>query len=224
MTDEGVDAVERATWRLAGARDKLRAITSLALGVPALRLDRPGVRFAPDHRKIARHLKEIGSGDALRLRELFDQIAEHPAIALRNQINHSLAPLPEVAEVCWIDVAILDDDNDIIDWDTSKRLFPENMLEQGSLEPQTIYDFATTAIEDAHTLIGQAISAAAATAGGHSTGDRTTDCRFYGSGVSCLPLPTIVRLATASPRPAGRAARRHHLADRFPSCFQTRAC
>jgi hypothetical protein len=167
LSDDSVDAIERATWRLAGTRDKLRAIISLALGVPALRLDRPGVRFAPDHRKIARRLEEVGNADALRLRDLFDQIAELPAIDLRNQISHSLSPVPEAAEVCWIDIAILDAQNGIIAWDTSTRLFAENVLDQGSLDPQTLYDFAIGAVDDALALLGEGISVASAVVRAH---------------------------------------------------------
>jgi hypothetical protein len=162
VTDDGVDAVERATWRIAGARDKLRAIVSLALGMHAIRLDRAGVRFAPNHRKIARRLDEIGTPDALRLRKLFDQIAEHPAIALRNQISRSLSPVAEVAELCWIDVGILDEKNRIVAWDTSTALYPEDVLDQASLAPETIYDFAVDAVEQALALVTDAVAATTA--------------------------------------------------------------
>jgi hypothetical protein len=165
LTDNGVDAIERAMWRIVGARDKLRAIVSLALGIPALQRAGPGVRFKPDYRKIDRRLRELGAGgnaDALRLKTLFKQIADHPAVSLRNQISHSLAPIPEAAELCWIDVALLDDQNSIRGWDTTKRLFPENVLDLDSIAPEALYEFALSAGEEALQLVGEAAETVAA--------------------------------------------------------------
>jgi hypothetical protein len=106
-TDEGLAAMEEAMWRLDAAQDKLKALTCLTLGVFPLRIVKGGrIRFEPDAVRMSARLEKL-AGEypaAGKLRDLGLTIADHPAIKLRQDVSHRLAPIHEAAEVCMLEI------------------------------------------------------------------------------------------------------------------------
>lgn len=145
-----VGDLEFALIKVVSARDALRAVGAQVFGSDRLRLDKPGVRFDPDESALRHRLSELGAegfARAGKLKTIFEQIAEHPAIALRNGVVHALAPFPEVAEVCWIRKAHLDEKGGIVAWERGP-LYPEGSLDQRDAKPWTLFRWALTSAED----------------------------------------------------------------------------
>jgi len=125
-------------------------VAAQVFGSDRLRRDKPGVRFDPNESALRHRLSELGAEGFARagtLKTLFEQIAEHPALALRNGVVHALAPFPELAEVCWIRKAHLDEKGGIVAWERGP-LYPEGSLDQGDAKPWTLFRWARTSTED----------------------------------------------------------------------------
>jgi hypothetical protein len=147
---EALDALEDALVRAASVRDKLRAVAALVLGVPSLETYKRGVRFKPREKAIRTALSEAGASGSLqpgRVKALFEQVADHPAIVLRNDIIHAFAPFPQLSELCWIKTAHLDERGGIVGWDGGP-LYPEGTLDLPDLLPWTLFNWALTAAKD----------------------------------------------------------------------------
>jgi hypothetical protein len=146
-----VGDLEFALIKVVSGRDALRAIASQVFGADRLRLDKPGVRFDPIESSLRQCLSELGAEGfrhAGKLKTMLEEIAEHPAVALRNGVVHALAPFPELTEVCWIRKTYLDERGGIVHWERGP-LYPEGSLELGDAKPWTLYRWAYGSAEDA---------------------------------------------------------------------------
>jgi hypothetical protein len=90
---DSITSLEEAWWRIAAARVKIGAMLTLALGLPALRIEKNDIRFKPDEKRLWRQLREIGEHDpdALRLVAALESVM--PAKDMRNHLSHSYPPV-----------------------------------------------------------------------------------------------------------------------------------
>lgn len=81
---DSMTSLEEAWWRIAAARVKIGAMLTMALGLPALRIEKNQIRFKPDEKRLLRQLRKIGEHDpdALRLVAALESIM--PAKDMRN--------------------------------------------------------------------------------------------------------------------------------------------
>jgi len=161
---EALDALEDALVRAASVRDKLRAVAALVLGVPSLETYKRGVRFKPREKAIRRALSEAGASGSVhpgRVKALFEQVANHPAIVLRNDIIHAFAPFPQLSDLCWLKTAHLDDGGGIVSWDGGP-LYPEGTLDLPDLLPWKLFNWALTVAEDVLGTLAELTEALAA--------------------------------------------------------------
>jgi hypothetical protein len=131
--DRDVRSVEAALIAAVSARDKLRVIAVRMLGAKSIAPYKKGVRLMPSEPDLRRLLGELaaeGIAAAGLAKRLFEQLAEHPAVTLRNDVIHALAPFPELTDVCWIKEARLDENGQIMSWGRGP-LYPEGSLDQG---------------------------------------------------------------------------------------------
>lgn len=150
-----VAELEDALIRAVAVRDRLRAAAALVFGARCLKPSRPGVRFEPSESDLRRRLSEMAAGGAQRagrVKSSFEQIAEHPAMDMRNAVIHSLGPFPELVEVCWIQKAHLDEGGGIRAWE-SGPLYPRGSLDQGDAKPWTLFGWARDTADDAYGLL-----------------------------------------------------------------------
>jgi hypothetical protein len=91
--------IEEALWRIAAAREKLGAVFVLSFGVPALQPYGRSVRFNATSRSTVtaarRRLNELARehAAAVKLRRVVPELDRHPAIQLRHELSHGLAPI-----------------------------------------------------------------------------------------------------------------------------------
>ena len=155
--------LEEALTQLGSARDKLIAVAAQVFGVPSLVLQKPGIKFEPRDGAVKNALSALGAAghaQAGQVKSRLDVLDDHAAIALRNQILHALSPLAQVAENCWIRTAELDEKGSIRFW-TRGPLYPRNTLDQGDIQPETIWKWAVTSAEEAITLLVETADALA---------------------------------------------------------------
>jgi hypothetical protein len=89
-----VAALEDALVGAVGVRDRLRSLAVLVFGAKCLRPAGRGVRFEPSERDLRRRLGEIAGDGFVRagqVKLLFEEIADHDAIHMRNAIVRSCA-------------------------------------------------------------------------------------------------------------------------------------
>jgi hypothetical protein len=161
---DALEALEDALVRTASARDKLRAVVALVLGVPSLRPYKKGIHFKPNEREVRTALSgagAAGSSQAGRVKRLFEEISEHPSIKLRNDIIHAIAPLSELADLCWVKRAHLDERGGIRAWEGGP-LYPEDSLSLPDAQPATLFRWALASAEEGFDLVAEAIAAIAA--------------------------------------------------------------
>ena len=86
-------SLEDAWWRIAAARVKIGAILTMALGLPALRIEKNDIRFKPDEKRLLGRLREIGKRDTDALRLVAALASVMPAKDMRNHLSHSYPPV-----------------------------------------------------------------------------------------------------------------------------------
>jgi hypothetical protein len=158
-----IEALEDALVRAVSARDKVRSIGIRVLGPGSLKLYKQSVRFDPAESSLRRALSEAaadGITSAGRAKTLFEQLADHPAVLLRNDVVHALSPLTEIADICWVKTAHLDERGGITYWNRS-ALYPEGTLEQANLLPETLYAWALGCAVEVSDLLVETASALA---------------------------------------------------------------
>jgi hypothetical protein len=196
--ENDVSAVEDALIQAVSARDKLRAVAVRVFGAKSLTLYKSGVRFSPsesDLRRVLSDLGEAGIVPAGRTKSLFEELADHPAVALRNEIIHALTPFPELSDVCWVKVANLDDRGGIVSWQR-QVLYAEGSLDQGNALPETLYEWAISNAEGAFELLVDTTTALAELVENVGTISPLPECYVWPDGRAQLDDP---RRATAAP-------------------------
>ncbi len=146
-----VGALEDALIGAVAVRDRLRSLAALFFGARCLRTAGNGVRFEPSERDLRRRLSELtatGFARAAHVKSLFEEIADHDAIHMRNALVHALAPFPQLTATCWIQKAILDNENRIIGWECGP-LYPRGSLDQVDANPLTLFRWARETAVDA---------------------------------------------------------------------------
>jgi hypothetical protein len=146
-----VAALEDALVGAVGVRDRLRSLAVLVFGAKCLRPAGRGVRFEPSERDLRRRLGEIAGDGFVRagqVKLLFEEIADHDAIHMRNAIVHALAPFPQLTPTCWIQKAILNEEGHILAWE-SGALYPRGSLDQPDGNPVTLFRWASETAADA---------------------------------------------------------------------------
>lgn len=189
--EDDVSAVEDALIQAVSARDKLRAVAVRALGAKSLVLYKSGVRFSPSESDLRRELGELGEAgiaSAGRTKSQFEQLADHPAVTLRNEIIHALTPFPELADVCWVKVANLDDRGGIVSWQR-QVLYAEGSLDQGNALPETLYEWAISTAEGAFELLVSTTTALAEVVENVGTISPLPDCFVWPDGRAQLEDP-----------------------------------
>jgi len=100
MSTDGARGLELALWRIDSGVDKLVTILALTLGSPVLRLNhaRNGVEFRPNPRQVLSRLRDLAitHPDAAHLIAGLEQLHEHSAGKLRNDVSHSLSPVGQL--------------------------------------------------------------------------------------------------------------------------------
>jgi hypothetical protein len=108
---DGADALEYALWRIDSAADKLMVVIALALGVQVLRVSKAGsgVVFRPSPKLVLARLAELraGSPAATRLNALLQELHQHPARDLRNEVSHALSPVGDLRPLCHFAIVYL---------------------------------------------------------------------------------------------------------------------
>jgi hypothetical protein len=103
VSTDGARGLEFALWRIDSGVDKLVTIIALTLGSPVLRLNRArnGVEFRPNPRQVHNRLAHLAitHPDAKQLIAGLEQLHEHPARKLRNDVSHSLSPVGQLTPV-----------------------------------------------------------------------------------------------------------------------------
>jgi hypothetical protein len=90
---DSITSLEEAWWRIAAARVKIGAILTMALGLPALRIEKNDIRFKPDEKRLLGRLREIGKRDPDALRLVAALASVMPAKDMRNHLSHSYPPV-----------------------------------------------------------------------------------------------------------------------------------
>jgi hypothetical protein len=126
--DDQIAALEEALWRLAAATEKLDAVIAIAFGATAIELydaRARGIRFRPSFDENKLRLREIGSEEALRLREARARLEGERAFLRRNQLVHSLAPLVDLHDLVCFTLVLHRDGRVIPGGYELRRLGPE---------------------------------------------------------------------------------------------------
>lgn len=150
-----VSALEESFMRAVGVRDRLRSLAALVVGSRCLRLDGPGVSFEPNERDLRRRLGDLAEARMRRagaVKTLFEQVADHPAIRIRNDVLHALAPFPELVETCWINKVRLDERGNV-KFDGLGPLYPAGTLDHDDASPMRLYRSALETSEEAFELL-----------------------------------------------------------------------
>jgi hypothetical protein len=153
-SEEAEDAVETALWRITATREKLEAVFVLCFGVPSLEpYKRMSARFEPNTDGIKAKLRELGAAhDAAReLGRVGAELAEHPAVILRDQLSHQLAAITSAEPLCYIDIAHVVGDS-IADW-SGGPFYGENTIDAGAITRDAVWARATAAIEECFELV-----------------------------------------------------------------------
>jgi hypothetical protein len=151
VSDHGpVGDLELALMKVVSARDALRAIAAQVFGSDRIRLVKPGVSFDPNESSLRRRLSELGASGfvhAGKLKAMFEQIAEHPAISLRNDVVHASLPFPTWPRRAGLGRHNLDKKGGILAWERGP-LYPARSLDHGDIKPSTLFRWAHTSGED----------------------------------------------------------------------------
>lgn len=150
-----IGTLEDAIVRAVAVRDRLRSLAALVFGSKCLNVSGRTVRFEPNESDLRRRLGDLaanGAAHAGRVKTLFEQAAEHPAVGMRNDVIHALSPFPELVETCWINIARLDSRGGIVSWSPGP-LYPKGTLDQADAQPWTLYGWAVDTAEDAFGLL-----------------------------------------------------------------------
>jgi hypothetical protein len=148
-----LDGIETALWRIDAAREKLEAVFVLAFGVPSLERYGKSARFEPDTDSIKAKVSELAAHHpvARELGKVAQQLAAHPAVTLRNQLSHQLAPIESANESCWIDVAHLQG-RSIVGW-SGGPFYGEGVLEEGDIGSNALWQRALRSVEECFGLL-----------------------------------------------------------------------
>jgi hypothetical protein len=153
-TDEAIEEIEHALWRITATREKLEAVFVLCFGVPSLKpVGAKSVHFEPDTEGIKAKLRELAAAHpvARELSELGAKLAEHSAVALRNQLSHQLAAIRDAAELCWLDIAHMRG-NGIIGW-SGGPLYAEGVLDNDSITHEALWERAVGGAQECVELL-----------------------------------------------------------------------
>jgi DNA modification methylase len=160
----GIDAVERALWRLSTGRKSLLAIAFLGLGVATVHPVKlakgdsvpRGLRFDPRWDDLEKKLAELRPSNpvAAKLAELLSELHEHPAIVLRNEITHTLGAIAEAPELCLLEIVELDG-NQEVGRDT-RFMWPNGLPVGKDIRPQTLWDYAMAQVKEALEILVRA--------------------------------------------------------------------
>jgi hypothetical protein len=169
--DRGVETLENALLRFAAARKSLQALSCLALGVPTvqpahlmeggvLKKDKvkKSVEWDLDARLLEKRLTELAVHHAIagELNDRLKALAGHPALRLRNEISHSLAPIGTPAELCCLQVLVVDGEA-ISAPKMLNNLWPRGMAEKTDISRQGLWNDALADINDGRDLLERCI-------------------------------------------------------------------
>jgi hypothetical protein len=194
-TDDGLAAMEEAMWRLDAAQDKLKALTCLALGIFPLKIVKAGrIRFEPDAVRMSARLEKLTPDypAAGKLRDLGLTIADHPAIKLRHDVSHRLAPIHEAAEVCWLEIVHIQSGR--LHHVEHSRLMPEGLLGRRDINAEALWRDALANAGAAFRLITEMVDHLTTVVG--AIGQLQPPVRLYCD--ESKPVPE--RLGEADPR------------------------
>ncbi len=154
LTDEAIEEIEHALWRITAMREKLEAAFVLCFGVPSLEpVGAKSARFEPDTDGIKAKLRDLVATHSVarELGELGARLAEHPAVVLRNQLSHQLAAIRHAAELCWLDIVHLRGSG-IIGW-SGGPLYAEGVLDGGAITAEVLWERAVTGVQECFELL-----------------------------------------------------------------------
>jgi hypothetical protein len=170
LTEAGIDAVERALWRLSAGRKSLLAVAYLGLGVPTVHPVKlakgdsvpRGLRFDPRWEDLENKLAGLQPARpvAAELAEVLSELHEHPAIVLRNEITHSLGPITEAPELCWLEIVELDENQEI--GRDARFMWPNGLPVGKDIRPQTLWDYVVAQVKEAFEILARAADKLAA--------------------------------------------------------------
>lgn len=154
-SEEALEALENALWRVDAAREKLEAVFALTFGVPSLaKYKQRSLRFEPNAKRISAKLEELGKEHehARELARLGRELAEHIAATRRNQLSHQIAPIWEARELCWLDVAHVRRGS-IVAW-SGGPFYVERLLERGgNIGSETLWRDTTNDVGECFGLL-----------------------------------------------------------------------
>jgi hypothetical protein len=172
LSQEGVNELEAALWRLGAARKSLLAVCFLGLGARTLepahihvggkvikdKIKR-SVQFELHAELLDAKLTELGKVHqaASELNRLLVDLAEHAAITLRDEITHSLAPIGEPPALCLFELWFVDGGKR---WrvDTVNFLWPRRIGEKKGITREDLWAETVDAIQDARALVIRAVT------------------------------------------------------------------
>jgi hypothetical protein len=168
---KGLPSAENALWRLSAGRKSLQALCCLTLGVATME---PGdiylngrpikdkvkksVQWNLDGKKLGKKLAEVGGTYpiAAELNALLVDLAEHPAVTLRDEISHSLAPIGGAPTLCLFELWGVEGDA-LIRPHELKYLWPRRMGEKPGITREELWPHALSAIKDAYGILIDAV-------------------------------------------------------------------
>lgn len=168
---DGLDTVDGALWRLGAGRKSLLALCFLTLGVRTLE---PGyiheggkVVRAPVKKSfqwelhaelLAARLAELRAQHPVagQLNDALVALAEHPAMTLRDEVTHSLAPIQGSPELCLFELWGVDGDT-LQAPDILGMVWPRRMKEKPGITREQLWPDALKEIADALQLLVRAV-------------------------------------------------------------------
>jgi hypothetical protein len=155
LKERGIAALEESLWRLDASREKLHAVLTLTLGVRHLDLTTDPIGFKVDPKRIGTVLRGMGHTKATKLDRLGKRLAEHPAINLRNQLSHGVAPLTDVRVRCFFE-AVAIRKNSIGIW-RSHVDYPPGWRAHGDIKDTTMWAGAVSASSEALDMLCESV-------------------------------------------------------------------
>lgn len=149
---EAAEPLEGALWRVAAAREKLEVVVALAFGVRAFTLEGKAARLEPDVKGLKALLAGFTEGEAARFRDAALALVNHPAIRLRHQLMHSLAPIAGTSPIFYVQTGHRYPNGEVYLY-TLRPVYPEGTLRENAVTPQQVFARAHTLTSEALDLL-----------------------------------------------------------------------
>jgi hypothetical protein len=157
-SEQAEDETEVALWAIIAAREKLEAVFVLSFGVPSMEpYGRTSAKFEPNTAGLRERLRQLAQEHraAAELGRVGRELAEHQAVALRNQLSHQLSATTEVKPLCYLDIGHVRGGT-LLAWDGSS-FYGQGALDGDSIAPEVIWKRTVDAVSECFELLVRTI-------------------------------------------------------------------